>query len=73
MTASPDVSADGRRIATSTAPARTSAAASAAVTARNSSGTSGRRCAQIRAHFAGVAPGTYPKVSEVRVTTPGYR
>ena len=73
MTANADVSEGSRTNATSTFPARTSSAASAADTAHNLSGTSGWRSAQIRAHFAGVPPGTYPTVSEDGVTDPGYR
>ncbi|GFG68801.1 hypothetical protein MSEN_05210 [Mycolicibacter senuensis] len=73
MTANPEVSAGGRSNATSTVPARTAATASAATTLCSRSGTSGWRCAQIRAHFAGVAPGTYPRVREGRLTASGYR
>src|SRR5882757_2757594 len=73
MTASPDVPPGGRSSATSTVPARNASAASAAATACNCSGTSGRRSAQVRAHFAGVTPGTYPTVRQSGVTASGYR
>ncbi len=73
MRASPDVSAAGRSNATSTVPSRTAAAASAAATACNCSRTSGWRSAQTRAHFAGVPPGTYPRVRDCGVTASGYR
>lgn len=73
MTANADVSQGSRSNATSTFPALTSSAASAAETALNLSGTSGWRSAQIRAHLAGVPPGTYPTVSEDGVTGSGYR
>ena len=52
MTASPVVSAGSRSNATSTVPARSASAASAAVTGCSTSAASGRRSAQIRAHFA---------------------
>ena len=55
------------------APPRTSAAAAAAATARRCSLTSGWRSAQIVAHFAGVPPGTYPRVRDSGVTASGYR
>src|SRR5512138_1172896 len=73
MTASPVVSAGNRSTATSTVPARTSAAASAAATVRNCNGTSGWRSVQILAHFAGVPPGTYPRVKDSTATASGYR
>src|ERR1700759_3506082 len=73
MTASPDVSAGNRSNATSTMPSRNASAASAAVTVHNVSGASGWRSAQVRAHFAGVPPGTYPRVRDSAVTTSGYR
>ncbi len=53
-----------------------SAAASAAAMVRKCSGFSGCRCSQMRAHFAGVPPGTYPRVSEgsgTESTASGYR
>src|SRR5882757_3736393 len=73
MTASPDVPPGGRSSATSTVPARNASAASAAATACNCNRTSGWRSAQVRAHFAGVTPGTYPTVRQSWVTASGYR
>ena len=62
--------------ATSTAPDRTASVAPAASTACNSNRASGWRSAHVRAHFAGVTPGTYPTVSEGsedEATASGYR